>query len=113
MELICVRCNQPFDSSVARGYCDDCADFFRGRREVAHRKANPAPGVHAVGQFIDPKECPQTVVDPVGEDRTVCGLCGCDRLEPGYGFAGGYGLGAYTFCLGCNTVLDFSEDTGE
>lgn len=41
-----------------------------------------------------------------------CGLCGSIEIEPGYGLAGGGGVGAYNFCHGCNRVLDKSEDNG-
>lgn len=46
--------------------------------------------------------------DDIG--RNVCGLCGCYDLSPGYGLAGGGGIGGYNFCNGCQRILDKSED---
>ena len=45
--------------------------------------------------------------------RDVCGLCGSDAIESGYGFAGGFGLGSYVICTDCWTVMDFFEDRDE
>jgi hypothetical protein len=112
MELSCIRCDKVFDSGAARGYCAECIAAFDATRAAIHKRQRPAPGVYADGKFADPKECPQSVQDPVMK-RQVCGVCGSDELEPGYGIAGGYGMGSYTFCCGCNRFLDFFEDTGE
>jgi hypothetical protein len=109
MDQVCVRCDEPFDSGVKRGYCDDCLSLFRERQVNRKRLQTPSPGVHCTGRFLDPKECPVTVENETG-DGNCCGLCGSESIESGYGFAGGYGLGAYTFCLECNSVLDFCED---
>lgn len=109
---MCERCEQPFEGAAFVGYCPECVAWFREGRKKAHAAANPAPGMHLSGKFQDVDRCPRTVENPVTEEQ-VCGLCGSDDLEPGYGFAGGFGLGVYTFCCGCNAVLDFSEDTGE
>jgi hypothetical protein len=112
MNLECVRCNDKFEEPVFVGYCPKCVALFRGDRKKAHAAANPLPGVHLCGKFLDPKECPETVADPV-TGNTVCGLCGGDNLDQGYGFAGGYGLGMYMFCEDCHAFLDFCEDSGE
>lgn len=112
MNLSCERCGDDFEGDVFVGYCPVCVEAFRDSQKAARRKANPAPGVHATGKFLATAECPRSVADPVAREP-VCGICGGSDLEPGYGFAGGYGLGSYTFCLDCNTVLDFFEDSGE
>lgn len=114
MRLVCERCEKDFENEIFIGYCEDCVHWFREGRKIAHDKANPRPGVHATGKFLPETRCPKTVTNPVSR-RPVCGLCGGehDGLQPGYGFAGGYGLGVYTYCEGCNSVLDFSEDSGE
>jgi hypothetical protein len=109
MDQVCVRCDEPFDSGVKRGYCDDCLSLFRERQVNRKRLQTPSPGVHCTGRFLDPKECPVTVENETG-DGNCCGLCGSESLYSGYGFAGGYGLGGYTFCLECDSVLDFCED---
>lgn len=112
MILACERCGSEFEHPKFVGYCLACADFFRESREVARKAARPAPGVHLSGKFLDTDRCPRTVQN-VFTEEPVCGLCGCDELENGYGFAGGFGLGLYTACCGCKAILDFSEDTGE
>lgn len=53
---------------------------------------------------------PFAITDPVA-NRQVCGCCGSDELEPGYGLGTGYGMGSYAFCLGCSRFLDFHEDS--
>lgn len=111
MELTCIRCETDFDSGIKRGYCDECLSLFRERQILKHYQQNPAPGVHITGKFLKPKECPQSIENEAG-DGPACGLCGGESLMPGYGFAGGYGLGSYQFCEECNTVIDFSEDLG-
>ena len=54
------------------------------------------------GKFKDPKTCPKS-------KEGKCPKCR-SSLEPGYGFAGGYGLGAYNYCKKCKKVYDFFED---
>lgn len=112
MNLTCERCSASFEADDFLGYCPDCRDHFRGERGKAHDRANPAPGVHCTGKFLEGENCPRTVFNPVS-GRNVCGLCGGGEIDQGYGFAGGYGLGVYNFCLSCNAVLDFSPDSGE
>lgn len=112
MELICDRCKGPFDAPTARGYCSGCCEWFRSNKRYAAEKANPSPDVHLTGQFNHPECCPRSFAAPESEGQ-VCGLCGCAELEPGYGFAGGYGLGSYVYCTECHTVLDFHPDTDE
>jgi hypothetical protein len=112
MNLTCQRCNAAFDGPTYVGYCPECVGWFKGGWKVAHAAANPAPGVHRVGKFQKADRCPHTVTNPFTEEQ-VCGLCGGDELDSGYGFAGGFGLGGYTFCGGCYAILDFSEDSGE
>ncbi len=107
-KLSCVRCAQPFDAPTFRGYCDTCVSHFREVRKATSRRQNPAPGIHCDGKFTD-EQSPQIVMDPEREEE-VCGLCGSDELEPGYGLAGGYGMGSYSFCCGCDTIIDFRED---
>jgi hypothetical protein len=110
MELNCIRCKQAFDSGVARGYCDACVEHFKNLRKGIRAKQNPRPDVFADGQFAQPKECPESVLDPARDDLTVCGLCGSEELESGYGLGSGYGMGSYNWCHGCHSFLDFSED---
>lgn len=112
MNLSCVRCGQGFESSNARGYCDECKVAFTEIRQGIHRKQRPAPGVCADGKFAATKDCPETVIDPV-LDKSICGLCGSDEIEPGYGLGSGYGIGTYNFCTGCNSFLDFREDNDD
>ena len=54
------------------------------------------------GKIIN-DDCPES-------DDGKCPECG-SWLELGYGFAGGYGLGAYSFCI-MHGYFDFSEDLG-
>lgn len=42
--------------------------------------------------------------------RNVCGLCGSQDIEPGYGLAGGGGIGTYNFCTSCQRILDKTEE---
>lgn len=105
----CVRCGGSFEASVPVAYCADCRDFFARQREGVSRKQRPAPGVFADGKFAD--ECPRTFTPADGTSR--CGLCGGSDLDSGYGLAGGYGIGVYTYCEGCHAVLDFSPDDGD
>lgn len=112
MNLTCERCEQPFEHSTFRGYCDDCREHFAGVRESVHAKQLSQPGVIACGQFAEQQDCPRTAWDPVS-NLNCCGLCGSPNVEAGYGFGGGYGLGSYQFCFDCNNFLDFSEDTDE
>lgn len=112
MNLKCVRCDEDFESPDFLGYCPECVEWFKGGWKVAHDAANPAPGVHQCGKFQSSDRCPRTVVNPIS-GRAACGLCGSDETEGGYGFAGGFGLGAYNFCQACGAILDFSEDSDE
>lgn len=112
MNLECIKCAASFAAAEFVGYCPSCVEQFRAAREAIRRKQRPAPGVCADGQFDDPENGPRTVQDPVSA-REVCGLCGSDELEPGYGLGSGYGIGVYTFCCGCNTFLNFSPDGDE
>lgn len=110
MKLVCIRCNATFEPAVRRGYCDECVGWYQLGRTLVHMKQRPEPGVIADGKFLDgQRDCPCSVHDPVS-DQLVCGLCGSDELEPGYGIGSGYGCGTYTFCFGCNSFLDFHED---
>ena len=106
MELNCERCGEVFDSGLFRGYCDECVEFFDGQIELIHKRSNPSPGVHCVGRFNEGMEHPHTVFSGVAN---VCGCCGSDQIDPGYGYAAG-GLGTYNFCHDCGKFLDFSED---
>jgi hypothetical protein len=111
MTLTCIGCEEEFEAAAFRGYCDECIAGFKTQREHVHQKQNPAPGVHACGKFTQ-GESPKSVWDPTSE-RNVCGICGGEEIESGYGLGGGYGCGSYNFCHECYAVLDFSEDTGE
>jgi hypothetical protein len=112
MYLTCIRCNAPFDHDIFIGYCDDCKSAIHINRERIHEAQQPMPGVLCDGKFSDERICPESVYDPVN-NKNVCGMCGCDDIEPGYGIGGGYGIGVYNFCMGCGTFLDFSEDKDE
>lgn len=112
MNLTCERCSKPFDAVAFRGYCDNCQAFFRSVRDQVHRAQRPAPGVLADGKFRPEDECPHTVYDPVRQ-ANVCGLCGSDQIEMGYGLGTGHGMGSYNYCMECYSFLDFSEDGGE
>lgn len=39
--------------------------------------------------------------------RGRCPRCGSTKLENGYGYAAGYGMGKYRFCSKCGAVCDF------
>ncbi len=108
----CERCDCTFESAEFVGYCPECVVWFREGRKTADEKANPTPNVHLTGKFNAADRCPKTVHNPVTNEN-VCGLCGSESIERGYGFAGGFGLGVYQYCENCNAILDFSEDTGE
>lgn len=109
MELTCIRCKATFDAASVRGYCDDCVEHFREQKEGIAQRQRPAPNMFLDGKFAH--DCPCSVQDETGgTDRQVCGLCGSDEMEPGYGLGSGYGIGSYNFCFGCNTFLDFRED---
>lgn len=43
-------------------------------------------------------------------DLEHCPYCGHDRMTHGYGYAAGP-LGAYSYCDGCNELVDFWPDT--
>lgn len=113
MILKCEHYDGAFEGAAFVGYCPQCVAWFKEDRKIAHAAQNPMPGVHCDGKFVEEDRCPRTVNSSAATRGRVCGLCGSEDLEPGYGFAGGFGLGMYTFCCGCDTVLDFSEDSGE
>ncbi len=108
MEFICIRCNSEFDAANPRGYCDACVAHFAEVRSGIHRRQRPAPGVICDGKFSE--DCPQTVTDPITQ-KLLCGLCGSDEVEMGYGLGSGYGMGSYQFQQNCNSFLDFHEET--
>jgi hypothetical protein len=85
--------------------------WVQTQREHVRRIQNPQPGVIACGKFTQGVS-PSSVFDPV-QAKNVCGLCGSDQIEMGYGLGGGYGMGSYNFCHECGNFLDFCEDTGE
>ena len=110
MNLKCKRCGNPFDADPYRGYCDDCLMFFQSVRDRVHAAQRPAPDILADGKFAPEDDCPHSVWNPVSK-RPVCGLCGSEELDAGYGLgSSGHGIGTYNFCLGCEHFLDFSED---
>ena len=108
MEMTCLRCDETFDSGVFRGYCDECVDFYRGVVKEVRERENPAPGVMCHGKFTN-EPTPETVFDPI-RGKAVCGICGSEDVDPGYGFAAGRGIGAYMFCNDCYAFMDFCED---
>jgi hypothetical protein len=110
VNLQCVKCADAFECPVFIGYCPDCIEHFANLRNRVHAAQNPRPGMCVDGKFVD--EGPATVLNPVTEE-TVCGLCGSDEIESGYGLGSGQGMGSYNFCGGCNSFLDFSEDRDE
>ena len=112
MILQCERCLNNFEAEIFLGYCEACKSAFAANREGVHAKQRPMPGVFADGKFSDERLCPKSVVNPLTEE-SVCGLCGSDELDAGYGIGGGYGLGCYNFCTECGTFLDFCEDRDE
>lgn len=44
------------------------------------------------------------------KQRSVCNLCGSDRIESGYGLGGGGGPGLYNYCCSCERILDKRPD---
>lgn len=108
MEFVCVRCDSPFDAARPRGYCGECVSYFRDVAAGVRARQHPLPGVHCDGKFTD-EDCPSSVTDPV-TGSPVCGLCGSELLEHGYGLGSGRGIGSYLFCGECYAFLDFSED---
>lgn len=112
MTCNCIRCGSEFDTPRVVGYCERCRTFFASSRDQIRKAQRPAPNVFADGAFRPAKECPHTVQDPT-TDRPVCGLCGSDEIEQGYGIGGGYGMGSYNFCQECYAFLDFHEDRDE
>ena len=111
MYLTCVRCESPFEHPTIRAYCDDCVAEWREQAWKTHKSQNPSPALHLTIKIAG-QTLPLSIEDPVSGKR-VCGLCGSDQLDLGYGFAGGCGLGSYRFCMECEAFLDFHEDTGE
>ncbi len=109
MNLTCEKCGNGFESPTFIGYCAECQGVIAQQRAAIHERQHPAQGICADGKFCPPEECPRTVTDPVTE-KQVCGLCGSDEIEPGYGLGSGHGMGSYNFCFGCNHFLDFHED---
>lgn len=61
--------------------------------------------VHIAGRRNDPKTCPQS-----NEGKCTNPECAGAVVEHGYGYAGGYGLGGYSYCEKCSTIYDFFED---
>lgn len=59
-------------------------------------------GVCIDGQFNDPATCPKS-------KNGYCPECD-NELDPSFGFAGGYGMGTYSYCHECSIVFDFVED---
>lgn len=112
MELTCKRCHSTFDSGVTLAYCEECRRFFHEQQIMRINAQNPRPGLHITGKFLEPRQCPGTTWCDVS-DSQICGLCGSDELDTGYGYAGGYGLGCYNYCMACNSVLDFCEDMSD
>jgi len=45
----------------------------------------------------------------VSEDDGRCPVCG-GEMSSGYGFAGGGGIGGYTFCLDCDLMVTKQVD---
>lgn len=68
---------------------------------------NDVPGIACGGGPVDEKA---VSVWDAERGRNVCGLCGSDDLQPGYGLGGGGGIGAYNWCESCQRILDKSED---
>ena len=108
MNLECIGCEETFEADTFRGYCPECLEGFAAQRRHIHERQRPAPNVIADGKFTK-GDSPKSCTDPVS-GRQVCGLCGSDEIEPGYGLGSGHGMGSYTFCVGCNSFLDFVED---
>lgn len=47
----------------------------------------------------------------VDTDAKRCPECGSSNLSFGYGFAGGGGIGGYTFCVDCDCMIDKHVET--
>lgn len=113
MILTCQKCDSEFENANVVGYCESCREDYARMRQERHDKqavATEAIGaIHIAGRWGDPKESPQSAFDEISQ-RQVCGMCGSDELECGYGFAGGFGLGSYMCCCECWTIQDFHED---
>lgn len=113
MILECAKCGDDFEHPTTIGYCEACVEAYQEQRKKRREKQAAVTELlgacHVAGKWGDPKETPHSVFCDISQ-RNVCGLCGSDQLEPGYGFAGGFGLGSYNFCMECNEVQDFSED---
>lgn len=113
MNLECQNCGESFENAITIGYCPECIADYQAKRQARRDKQQAVTAslgaFHVAGKWGDPKETPRSVFCEISQ-RNVCGLCGSDQLEGGYGYAGGFGLGGYNFCLDCNEVQDFSED---
>lgn len=114
--MTCEKCKKDFEGDTFVGYCPTCVSAYRDLQNQIGRVKNIRLGdgrsIHLDGQFADPKECAKSVMNPI-TGTMVCGLCGSDELESGYGFAGGFGLGVYNYCGGCRSIIDFVEDSDE
>lgn len=111
MILYCINCGNEFVSDRVVGYCTRCLAEHDKMRAGVRRRQRPEPGLFIAGKFAESVHCLQTI--PVAEDGNgvnVCGRCGSDDLDQGYGLGSGYGIGTYIFCGECNEFLDFSPD---
>lgn len=112
-KLECNKCGCEFENAVTVGYCNDCLEAYRAMRQARRDRQDLATFLagasHIAGKWGDAKDCPRSAFDEITQ-KQVCGLCGCDQVEPGYGYAGGFGLGSYLICLECYEVQDFTED---
>lgn len=105
----CINCECDFDAERRRGYCDACLAALNERREYIASCQRPAPGVFVDGKFVGKRLRPSSITDPVS-GRQLCGLCGSEDVQHGYGLGTGYGCGVYLFCEECYAFMDFSED---
>ena len=111
MILSCYRCLKPFENAICLGYCPECLANFQEAKKRIRNTQQPGPGLFLDGKFCT-EEPPHTVTEPTS-GKQVCGLCGSDQVNAGYGLGSGYGLGTYNFCEECNSFLDCVEDLGE
>lgn len=111
MILYCINCGNEFVNYRVVGYCSKCLADYDAMRAGVHQRQRPEPGAFADGKFAEPIQCLQTI--PIREAAiggNVCGRCGSDDLNQGYGLGSGYGIGTYIFCGECHEFLDFSPD---